>query len=103
MLTVVLMLGMTVAALAMGQYRPAANMSPAAAVQALKQHQAKRVFNDYDFGGYLISQGVAPYIDGRTELYGEKFVVEHSAARGLRNPASFFELLERHKIDVESE
>lgn len=100
MLTVVLMLGMTVAALAMGQYRPAANMSPAAAVQALKQHQAKRVFNDYDFGGYLISQGVAPYIDGRTELYGEKFVVEHSAARGLRNPASFFELLERHKIDA---
>lgn len=99
-LTAALMLGMTVTALAMGQYRPAENMSPVAAVQALKQLHAKRVFNDYDFGGYLISQGVAPYIDGRTELYGEKFVVEHSAARGLRNPASFFELLERHKIDA---
>lgn len=99
-LTAALMLGMTVTALAMGQYRPAENMSPVAAVQALKQFHAKRVFNDYDFGGYLISQGVAPYIDGRTELYGEKFVVEHSAARGLRNPASFFELLERHKIDA---
>lgn len=99
-LTAALMLGMTVTALAMGQYRPAENMSPVAAVQALKQLHAKRVLNDYDFGGYLISQGVAPYIDGRTELYGEKFVVEHSAARGLRNPASFFELLERHKIDA---
>ncbi|MGL4559232.1 MAG: hypothetical protein ACRCV5_17170, partial [Afipia sp.] len=99
-LTAALMLGMTVTALAMGQYRPAENMSPVAAVQALKQLHAKRVFNDYDFGGYLISQGVAPYIDGRTELYGEKFVVEHSAARGLRNPASFFELLEKHKIDA---
>lgn len=99
-LTIVLMVGMTMAALAMGQYRPAENMSPVAAVQALKQHQAKRVFNDYDFGGYLISQGVAPYIDGRTELYGEKFVVEHSAARGLRDPASFFDLLERYKIDA---
>jgi hypothetical protein len=30
-----------------------------------------RVFNDYDFGGYLIANGVAPFIDGRTELYGE--------------------------------
>jgi hypothetical protein len=32
-----------------------------------------RVFNDYDFGGYLIANDAAPCIDGRTELYGESF------------------------------
>ena len=31
------------------------------------------VFNDYGFGGYLISQGVRPFIDGRTDMYGDAF------------------------------
>ncbi len=98
--TVALMLGMVVYAFAAGQYHPAANVTPAAAVATLKQHRVQRVFNDYSYGGYMISQGIAPYIDGRTELYGEKFMVEHNAARRLLRPAEFFELLERHKIDA---
>jgi hypothetical protein len=98
--TVALMLGLVTSAVVVGTYRPPSNVTPAAAVAILKQHRAQRVFNDYDFGGYMISQGVAPYIDGRTELYGEKFVVEHNAARRLLRPAEFFELLERHKIDA---
>jgi len=32
------------------------------------------VLNDYSYGGYLIGQGVRPYIDGRAELYGEDFL-----------------------------
>lgn len=98
--TVALMLGMTAVVLVLGRYQPAANVSPAAAVAILKEHKAQRVFNDYGYGGYMIWQGMAPYIDGRTELYGEKFVVEHNAARRLLRPAEFFELLERHKIDA---
>ena len=35
---------------------------------ALKKLNLARVLNDYDFGGYLITNGVAPFIDGRTEL-----------------------------------
>jgi hypothetical protein len=31
------------------------------------------VFNDLNFGGYLIYRGIAPFIDGRAELYGEAF------------------------------
>ena len=31
------------------------------------------VFNDYGFGGYLISQGVRPFIDGRTDMHGDAF------------------------------
>ena len=30
--------------------------------------RAEPVLNDYDFGGYLIFQGVRPYIDGRTDM-----------------------------------
>ena len=66
----------------------------------LKLHGAKRVFNDYDFGGYLISRGVPTYIDGRTELFGEKFVVEHNKASSLAQPLRFFELLDEYKIDA---
>jgi hypothetical protein len=50
---------------------------PAAPITAL-QHvpaslRARPVFNDYGFGGYLISQGVRPFIDGRTDMYGDAF------------------------------
>ena len=59
-----------------------------------------RVFNDYDFGGYLIANGVATFIDGRTELFGEKFFVDHNAASGLMEPENLFRLLEEYKIEA---
>ena len=34
------------------------------------------VINDYDFGGYLIFSGVRPFIDGRTDMYGDTFMSE---------------------------
>jgi hypothetical protein len=59
-----------------------------------------RVLNDYDFGGYLIARDVAPFIDGRTELYGEKFFVDHNAASGLMEPENLFRLLEEYRIEA---
>ena len=64
----------------MHRFEPHTRGSPVAAVAELKKLNLSRVFNDYDFGGYLIANGVAPFIDGRTELYGEKFFVDHNAA-----------------------
>lgn len=81
-------------------YAPNAWISPSAAVSILKSYNPKRVFNDYDLGGYLIWRGVPTYIDGRTELYGEKFMVEHNAASALAKPLRFFELLDEYKIDA---
>lgn len=50
---------------------------PAAPIAALEHVpaglRARPVFNDYGFGGYLISQGVRPFIDGRTDMYGDAF------------------------------
>jgi hypothetical protein len=31
------------------------------------------VLNDYGMGGYLIFEGVRPFIDGRTDMYGDAF------------------------------
>jgi hypothetical protein len=70
----------TVAYVSVHRFAPHMRGSPVNAVTELKKLNLTRVFNDYDFGGYLISSGVAPFIDGRTELYGEKFFVVHNAA-----------------------
>ena len=81
-------------------YAPNAWISPSAAVSMLKVYGAKRAFNDYDLGGYLIWRGVPTYIDGRTELFDEDFMVEHNAASALAKPQRFFELLNDYKIDA---
>ena len=79
----IVLLAGTMAYASVHRFEPHTRGSPVAAVAALKQLNLSRVFNDYDFGGYLIANGVAPFIDGRTELYGEKFFVDHNAASRL--------------------
>jgi hypothetical protein len=90
----------TAAYASVARFEPDARQSPVAAVAALKKMNVTRVFNDYDFGGYLIYSGVAPFIDGRTDLYGEKFFVDHNAASGLMEPDNLFRLLDRYKIEA---
>ena len=82
------------------RYQPHTHSSPVAAVAALKKLNLARVLNDYDFGGYLIANGVAPFIDGRTELYGEKFFVDHNAASGLMEPENLFRILAQYDIEA---
>src|SRR5271154_2357903 len=82
------------------RFEPHMRGSPVAAVTELKKLHLARVFNDYDFGGYLISAGVAPFIDGRTELYGEKFFVDHNSASGLMEPENLFRLLDQYAIEA---
>jgi hypothetical protein len=38
--------------------------------------RAQPVLNAYDFGGYLIFEGVKPYIDGRADMYGDNFITD---------------------------
>ncbi|MGI8840415.1 MAG: hypothetical protein ACR2F8_06510 [Caulobacteraceae bacterium] len=33
--------------------------------------RAKPVFNDYSFGGWLVFNGVRPFMDGRSDMYGD--------------------------------
>ena len=81
-------------------FAPNMRGSPVAAVTELKKLHVERVFNDYDFGGYLISSDVPTFIDGRTELFGEKFFVDHNNASGLMEPENLFRLLDQYKIEA---
>jgi len=94
------LLAATLAYASVHRFEPHTRGSPVAAVAELKQLNLSRVFNDYDFGGYLIANGVAPFIDGRTELYGEKFFVDHNAASGLMRPENLFRLLAQYDIEA---
>ncbi len=59
--------------------------TPAAALRAAEEaHVTGPVMNDYGFGGYLIFEGVAPFIDGRADLYGDDFLKRYvDATRGV--------------------
>lgn len=96
----VLLAAATLTFAAMHRFAPNTANSPVLAVTELKKLNLERVFNDYDFGGYLIASGVSPFIDGRTELYGEKFFVDHNNASGLMEPDNLFRLLEEYKIQA---
>jgi hypothetical protein len=90
----------TLAYASVHRFEPHTRGSPVAAVTALKKLNLTRVFNDYDFGGYLIANGVATFIDGRTEVFGEKFFVDHDAASGLTKPENLFRLLDEYSIEA---
>lgn len=74
--------------------------TPVAAVDLLEQRKAQRIFNAYQFGGYLISRDIPVFIDGRAELYGEKFVMDFFKATEGKKPELLPRLLEEHKIDA---
>ncbi|MGH6996362.1 MAG: hypothetical protein ACREES_11735, partial [Stellaceae bacterium] len=67
--------------------------TPSAALDFAAAHDLTGpVFNDYGFGGYLIFSGVKPFIDGRTDMYGDAFVKRYvEATRGVTGelPAMF--------------
>lgn len=55
-----------------------AGSAPSAAIAALPNHlREKPVLNSYAFGGPLILARIAPYIDGRVDMYGDAFLREH--------------------------
>lgn len=82
------------------RFAPTALQSPAAAADVLKDHNSKRVLNDLQFGGYLISRGFPVFIDGRAELYGEQFGMAYYNALQLKNVDAFISLLRSYDIDA---
>ncbi len=81
-------------------FTPVAGQTPAAAVNLLKERKAARILHNAGFGGYLITQGVPVFFDGRAELYGEDFVVKTLNALALKNVDTFLGLLDTYKIDA---
>jgi hypothetical protein len=74
------------------------DLTPAAALAAAQRiGLSGPVFNSEGFGGYLIFRGVATFIDGRIEMYGDAFLARYLAAvRG--DQAALGALLDRYHI-----
>jgi hypothetical protein len=79
---------------------PAARITPENAIQSVQLAKAGHVLNDYDFGGYLDFVGIAPFIDGRAELYGERYMLRHDRALSLQNLPDFMRLLDEYRIQA---
>lgn len=76
-----------------GVAHDSARFTPAAAVDFVQAHHINgHVFNEYNFGGYLIFVGIAPFIDGRADMYGDAFVKRY------RNIAELPELLAEYHV-----
>jgi len=59
---------------------PNSQRNPTAAIAAVPADlRSQRVLNSYSFGGALLLYGIPDYIDGRTDLYGEPFVLDFQA------------------------
>jgi hypothetical protein len=77
-------------------FAPTVIQSPAAAVDVLKSRNPRRVLNDLQFGGYLIWR----FVDGRAQLYGERFEMDFYKALQLKDIALLFDILKRFDIDA---
>lgn len=55
------------------------------------------VFNAYDFGGYLVFAGIAPFVDGRVDLYGDDFMRAYADAT-VDQGSALPDLLTRYHI-----
>lgn len=73
---------------------------PVAAVDVLQQRKAERIFSTSPFGGYLLSRDIKAFIDGRAELYGEKFVIDYFDAVTAKDVDTLLNLLDTYKIDA---
>ncbi|ACL57542.1 hypothetical protein [Methylobacterium nodulans] len=78
--------------------KPKAENTPFAALAAaMAAGVSGPVFNDYDFGGYLISQGYKTFIDGRSDqLFGGGFFKSLAAAEESKTADEFYGILDRY-------
>lgn len=75
---------------------PETDNTPSAAIAAVPRALAdKSVLNSYGFGGAMIFNGIAPYIDGRVDMYGDKFLDDHQ--RMMRGDMALFRRIARER------
>ena len=85
--------GAAVAVLAVGRMavpvvRVDGDVTPLSALAQVPPALAARpMLNSYDFGGYLIFKGVKPFIDGRSDMYGDAQFRRFLQIRGGHRPS----------------
>lgn len=77
---------------------PPKNTAPVAALAAVDSlHVKGRVFNAYNFGGFLIYKNIPVLIDGRSDMYGDDFMDEMADAVLLQKPGALEAMLDKQK------
>jgi hypothetical protein len=78
---------------------PPASTTPQAAIDFVHKNSITgRVFNDYDFGGFLIFSGIPTFVDGRALPFGDEFLHRYFDAADLVDIGDAFKLLDDYKI-----
>jgi hypothetical protein len=92
--------GLLALTIALPAPKPNPRVTPLAALEAARRAGlAGPVFNAYDFGGFLIAQGVPTLIDGRTDqLFLGGFFGAYEAARTAPSADALSEFIQRHRI-----
>jgi hypothetical protein len=81
------------------QIQPPTRYAPEDAMAAAKRAGIKgNVLNSHGFGGYLIFEGIPPFVDGRVELYGNQFLRRYFDAMKLINPDDAALILKQYDI-----
>lgn len=80
--------------------KPNAGMAPDAAYQAaMAKGLSGPVYNDYDFGGFLIAHGTKTFVDGRTDqLFLGDFLPGLARALDAKDDTAFADLLSRRHV-----
>src|SRR5262249_10898242 len=78
---------------------PPLSTAPNGAVDYVKRHVTGRVFNSYDFGGYLIFSDIPTFVDGRADLYGDDFLQKYFAVINLADLPASLRMLDDERID----
>ena len=100
-LAVALALVLVVGLASLQPFRPSPSKTPVAALATARAAGlVGRVYNDYDFGGFLIAQGIKTFIDGRSDqLFIGGFMKGLEDALEAADPTPFARLLDRHAVD----
>lgn len=78
---------------------PSPKVSPQAAVDyVLRQNVKGPVYNDFDFGGYLIFRGIKTFIDGRTLPFGENLAFDYFETQKIQNLSKIDELVDAFRV-----
>lgn len=73
--------------------------APVAALKAVKDAGIRGpVFNSYQWGGYLIYSGVPDFIDGRSDMFRDKFIRQYTDAADLATSDALPNVLDRYAI-----
>lgn len=78
---------------------PPASIAPIDAINYVRKTGITgNVFNDYNFGGYLIFEGIPTFVDGRVPPYTDDFLRAYFDAVSLTDIKNAFQLLDRYKV-----